>query len=442
MVSTAILFVQNLVLSDILCLDGRYSAPSVIKSILHETTMLLMNVKNIIISPLVIVVFLGTLFNLNFAIFGLSESVTSVRIALLVSILIFFYYAIKYEGRISVLLLKDKATFWGLISVIVVAISLTISFFCNMEVGSFNYVLTAWLQVVLYFFFSVLLANEDKTRLLNVFIVMIFVFVAILGGFFLSKIAGHGLYQVRGELNEVLPQGLNRFLNGYVFLWVIPIGVLFGALPKSVMNIFVSVLVSLIGVLLLVYSGSRQYLISVFLLVFFASLIGERKSKSVFILIVFLGTLFLIFGSLEFDGLKSQLYRRFVEVTADQSAYGSARLDRYGLMFLQLSDKPLTGLGPGGFVNVTGLYPDSGILQFLVENGVILFAIHMLFVFVTLAAIFLHYKDYSEISRLVFVFFVVNFAVQNLFNELFLEYYTWLVLPLAAFLKSYNPRID
>lgn len=402
--------------------------------------MMMLSVSRSLISILVSIVFLGVLFNLNFSIFGFSEKITSVRLSFLLLLLVLVCCLVKKQGVADLSILKDRVSFLGLICVFVVAISLLISFLLNSSKSNSFYVLSAWLQVFFFISFAVILAQEDKDRFVSFFVTVILLYVALLGVFFCLKVTGNGLYQVRGQLDEMLPQGLNRFLNGYVLLWVIPISVLFGALPRNATNISASVLISLIGIALLAYSGSRQYLLGVFSFIFGAVLISERKWKSASIIIALSMVFFLMFNVLGFDEFKTQLYRRFFEVTIEQSSSGSDRFYRYESVFLFIRDNPITGLGPGGFFNATGLYPDSGILQYLVENGVLLFSLHVASVFIVLLQIFIGIGRYSQVSALLLVFFVVNFFVQNFFNELFLEYYTWLVLPLASFLKHYNPK--
>lgn len=378
------------------------------------------------------------LFNINFSIFGFSDVITSVRISLLLTLFVFILYFLGNNGKVKLGVLNNEIVILGLVSVFIVAFSLTISFLLNMKISNFNYVLTAWFQFFLYLIFSIILPFKKEKELLSSLVGVILLYVLILGVFLIFGIEGQGLYQIRGELNQVFPQGLNRFLNGFVFLWVIPIAVFHNFLPRSLVNLIASFMIFLIGAMLLIYSGSRQYFLSVVILFFVAGLIDKKKGVYVIVSLLFLVAALIILLGPELEEIKLQLYRRFVEVTVEQATLGSDRFDRYDFMFSLLSNQPLWGVGPGGFFNITGLYPDSGILQYLTENGVLSFFVHIGIVLLLILIFFFKRNSYSGISKIIFSFFIINFFIQNFFNELFLEYYTWLILPLAIYLKNYR----
>src|SRR5699024_1919303 len=241
-------------------------------------------IREFLIALVVSFIFIGVVFNVNFGYLDISDEITSVRLSIFLLICINIYLIFHCNCKLKISVFLNNINLLGFASLLIILLGLLISFVLNGGMTGIEYIVSSILQLIGFLLFCFAIDNVKKNVFINVFLwvsVLYLVFLYMTLGFDFSN----NFYIIRQELNSKLPQGLNRFLNGFVMILIIPFGVLFGSCGKSKINVILSSSLLILCVILAIYSGSRQYIVSVFLLLVAAIFVSER-SKSIFWLFV------------------------------------------------------------------------------------------------------------------------------------------------------------
>ncbi|MBT2600522.1 MULTISPECIES: O-antigen ligase family protein [unclassified Oceanobacillus] len=243
---------------------------------------------------------------------------------------------------------------------------------------------------------------------------------------------------IRLFINGNLEVGLNRFLNGVMFLNVISLIIILGIYNSS-KYIF---LLSLINVFLSFYlsfiSGSRQSLIALFLSIFVIIVINRymRGEKGVnFKGIIFTSvSIILIINLFQIEGVSKWIEERFIDKTTEQLTTGDIRTDIYEEALYDAKNNLIFGTGPGTYHQVSsiGMHTHNGYLYMLNNFGVIPVVL-IVFLFSSLALKGINKKHIINNNQkrdtfiVIFSTFIV-FIFMNLFNDLITMLSFWIAI--------------
>jgi hypothetical protein len=364
-----------------------------------------------------------------------------------ITLSLIFLGATYYDKLASAI--KNKANFYGLLLVLHLSLSILISLAFNMralDLNVFGIGVTSLLQVISYVLFVGLLNFINREFFLTCWVYFTFCVLCFL--LFLIHFEFNGVFEngylIRNFLNDNVPQGLNRFLNGLSVLLILPLAIVMKVVRRSRVEFYLSMAILFMAVVIIMVSGARQFLLALILSFFFLVFINSNNykdlvKKSLYIFMAALFLSFLVYHLVPSVALEFFISRS-IETTNEQLIQGSDRIERYKLVYFISSQYPLFGIGAGGFYKEFGFYVDSGILQILVEQGLLHLAIHLMIFCMLIRYFFCVRSTLSTVSKMFISVFVVTFLVLNLFNELQLSYFMWLLIPLSISFRNYHGK--
>ncbi|MBP3191896.1 O-antigen ligase family protein [Natronogracilivirga saccharolytica] len=233
----------------------------------------------------------------------------------------------------------------------------------------------------------------------------------------------------RRWLDNYVPSGLNRFLNGITLSSLIILGALIMNITKSkAFNIF-SFVALFVFLLIAITSGSRQsilvfsiYTLFLFFYIYIKNITNSQKPS-----FLILSSL-LIVGYSVYSLTEDWFMQRFINPVIHRTTTSSdeTRLDILEAGYDIIINNPF-GIGAGNAYSMLGKYPHNGYLGFIMENGVVGF-IFLLIIFIYTIRKYLTIKEGNSLSMLFMQIYIVLAIIMTLMNDLFREPIYWTTL--------------
>lgn len=204
---------------------------------------------------------------------------------------------------------------------------------------------------------------------------------------------------------------------------------------------FVYILIYLLAVIVVLYSGSRQALLTLFVIISL-DILRKKGSKSILKNTV----IFILFITLVLYGLESTKVWFIADLKNTNSIIeASGRSTLYDEAFKQFADHPLTGVGYGRYVNPDQMYggsPHNLFVELLAETGILgVFVILSILLFFTI-----RHFGYFKISRASFgvnsiliIFFIRSLVSADL--SINIEFFSILFL-IPMYYRNIRSRIQ
>jgi len=243
---------------------------------------------------------------------------------------------------------------------------------------------------------------------------------------------------VRLFINDNLVIGLNRFLNGVMFLNVISISIILGIYKSNKVIYLLSLMNVIFSFYLSFISGSRQSLVAFLLSVLIVIIINRYMKgikginfKGIMFTIIFI---ILIVNLIQIEGVNRWVEERFIDKTTEQFTTGDIRTDIYEDAINDVKENLLFGTGPGTYnqVSYLGMATHNGYLYMMNNFGVVpvillaIFFLSLIFKGISKKSIITENKK-KETFVVIFSSFLV-FIFMNLFNDLITMLSFWMAV--------------
>lgn len=362
------------------------------------------------------------------------------------SILIFFFVCIEINigagitlGRIAYLLSFFSVIFLGLkidkrnvkftLFLFIMAFLNALYMFSSFSFVDFDYLrVINWIVFSVYSLFCLMLFSslyENEREILYKYLILISAFFIFISIIFLIKDLGLNFYsfpswQIRGKLND-LPGGLSRYffaINMYLFI------VFF--LSKNKKN---HKWILFLGVILVLISGSRQFLVVWlfgFLTLFLVSSEYRNKFlklKSIVVFSTFIVVLALFSSGDFFNSLEqryAQTFELFDSQQGNEENSTTERLHYISAAVTNIERYPL-GIGPGGIDVVIGRPAHNSFAHLAIETGFLGMFIYIVF------GIYIAYCLLRQ-SKNYFVCFNTVYFLGPMFNDVIFMSVFWTII--------------
>lgn len=385
--------------------------------------------------------------SLNSSIIPTIEFITSKRIAFVLLVTIFI--ALVPYGAMNSLthMIRTKLNFitaFLLFQLTVWAIFVYIIQHTNTETEGLYFIFLAVMQLICFMIFVSISAYIDILfffRLTIVFGLALFAF-PLAFAFFAHELSGN--MSMRFYLDDIVPEGINRYLNFLTVCISSALTVLILRKNQYKNLKFLSICVLIASILFFFITSSRQFLISsiaIFIVLYaFIGLTLTGMLRTI-ILSAFLFVCSLYLLNFLPDSAVQNLISRLTSTSffGGDGNYDVAREFRYNEMLIMSYENPIFGVGPNGVYYFLGLKSDSAWLQIVAELGIfqsLIFIFLLIFIYWQLLVNYFYNVKIDRVYTGVYLAFAtcffINTAVLMFVNDIVLEMYFWLLIPICS----------
>jgi hypothetical protein len=402
--------------------------------------------------------FLLFTFNINGAFVGLPEMITTARLGIILLgftfFIVLFTHSLPAQRHLNT---PFKIITITLFFIILEAIASALTCVKGIRLISMTYI-TSWILITIVFIISFIIMQYIDIKLfVRLWIITGIALFGLILILIYNKVgmSAERTFVYRSMLNESLPGGLNRFFNGLFLFALAPISIIMRFYKGSFLFWLIGLVTFLALIFLSIFSGSRQFiggvifLILLLILAKFALAESPRAAVLSFIKMLSLLVVGFLFLLTTVDSFTDNVFiklinSRLIEKTELQMEGADERFDRYREQLKLSFRHPVFGIGPGGFFQKTGEYPDSGFLGIAVDYGYF----PALFLVFNVSIVFLwalknwkciakqNPKKDTQIYAICVLGGIIVFYWFNIWNELLKEYFFWMMLGLIITQKQ------
>lgn len=370
---------------------------------------------------------------------GLPTAITSKRIGILLLIYINSVILFSNDMRIKV----SKIGFLLIISCLIPFIGGLIA----IPLSPY-YTETSLIPVIVWFLiactlgllYNVLLTKSNQVFRYFLNSIIIFGSIMVMIYFFTGLISIGNLnngYMWRSMLNDT-SNGLSRIMNGLLVINIANLLIVFNIIQKRRFYYLISLFSLVIFFILVFITGSRQTLfgfLAATIVVIIINLFYRNKFRFGTLWRITLTSLILLFSLLyvikHYD-LTEVIVRRFANTSFDSES-DQLRITIIKSAFNFGIERPLFGLGPNAFNAISGLHTHNGYAYMFVNFGLIPTFILIGFIIISLITGLRNLKkinctEFENLYIYSFVSVLVYSTVSFMFNDLFNEYFFWILV--------------